>query len=265
MIVGEHWLQLILSGRKIVELRSRRAALGFVWIAKGNVIYASAVLTRQELLSEAAFKRLREAHCVSTAKPYPQTHGIWMEQVQQLRKPVPFLRLAGSIGWARVRFAAGKPETGTFPDRRTAPAEQSSSRDAVETKDEEVAEPLGLCNIGNTCYLNAVLQNVLHSRELMARVREHRRTSCAGPCLRCLLLETDASRAHGRGTADVMKKWQPFLEQHGFRAGAQEPAQELAHHILSSLHETEAGGRAREIGFCRQVRCGWFAAVARTG
>ena len=103
------WLQKILAQQKTMELRSRRAASGFVWLAAGNTIYGSAEIQGSETLSLQRFPELRQQHCLPDMQlPYQktQTCGLWLANVQTLTVPVAFYRLRGSCGWARVRFSA---------------------------------------------------------------------------------------------------------------------------------------------------------------
>ena len=111
MCLKEVWAQKILRLEKSVELRSSRAQQGFVWIAVGNVIHGSAEIVRCEALSVERFVELRELHCVEGHNlPYMKTptYGLWLENVNVLQKPVTFLRLHGSCGWAKVRFSAAQ-------------------------------------------------------------------------------------------------------------------------------------------------------------
>ena len=65
------WLQKILAQQKTMELRSRRAASGFVWLAAGNTIYGSAEIQGSEALSLQRFLELRQQHCLpDTQLPY---------------------------------------------------------------------------------------------------------------------------------------------------------------------------------------------------
>lgn len=106
LALQEPWLSKILIGEKSIELRSQLAQEGFVWLAKGNVIYGSAKIEHCEVLTKKKFVELGMRHCVlGTELPYKgRTYGLWLTEVQQLEQPVAFYRLRGSCGWARVRY-----------------------------------------------------------------------------------------------------------------------------------------------------------------
>lgn len=118
MTLRQPWLNKILDGEKTLELRSRSAKEGAVWLAVGNVIFGRAEIERCEVITLDRFLELQTEHFVPGADlPYTHTYGLWLGQVQSLPKEVSFLRLRGSCGWARVRYQAtdlllqSKPKT----------------------------------------------------------------------------------------------------------------------------------------------------------
>ena len=115
------WLEKILAQQKTLELRSRRAKRGFVWLAAGNVIYGSAEIEGSEALSTQRFLELRQQHCLPDAQlPYKKTptFGISLANVQRLAVPVAFCRLRGTCGWSRVRYSVNDLAPNTKPKRK---------------------------------------------------------------------------------------------------------------------------------------------------
>lgn len=107
MCLYEHWMQQILTHQKTIELRGQNKKPGCVWIGHKNVIYGRARITRTEALTAERFLELQDQHCLQGHElPYKKTYGLWLEDVRRMKKPIPYLRLFGSQGWARVRYSA---------------------------------------------------------------------------------------------------------------------------------------------------------------
>ena len=107
MTLRKEWLQKILKKEKSIELRSRGAEKGFVWLAVGNLICGSARIEKTEKLTVERFVSLQSCHCVQGEElPYKKTctYGLFLGEVDELEVPVQFCRLRGSCGWARVRY-----------------------------------------------------------------------------------------------------------------------------------------------------------------
>ena len=121
MTLSKPWLHKILSGDKTLELRSRRAKIGFVWLGAGNTIYGSANIDQCEVLTLDRFLALEPQHGVAgKCLPYTKTKtiGLWLSDVRTLDPPVPFFRLRGSCGWASVRFGPGDLQKRPVKEKR---------------------------------------------------------------------------------------------------------------------------------------------------
>ena len=143
MILQEPWLKKILAGEKTMELRSRRARHGLVWLAKGNTIYGKAEIANCGVLTRERFLELQQMHCVSgTELPYQKTltYGLELRQVQPLQLPVTFCRLRGSIGWAKVRYSVNEHLPRCKPVRtgRHRPVQRRTLKEQQQDRGQEV-------------------------------------------------------------------------------------------------------------------------------
>ena len=207
LILQERWLKQILARTKVLELRGRQARCGLVWLAHRSCLYGRARIAACEELSATRFALLRSEHGVLQGPPpYKRTWGLWLEDVLLLKKPVKFWKRWGAIGWARVRFSKQ-----TTSQQQLGSGPQKLEDDPRENHATEVRG--GLCNIGNSCFMNSVLQLIYAVPLLMRSIMEHRRAvHCGDACLRCLLQQTQVSRAGNaplerRATAFWLSTW----------------------------------------------------------
>ena len=105
MILKDHWLRLILSGAKAMELRRRRAKTGWTWLGKGNIIHARARIVACQELTVETFETYPTQHQLEAAgPPYVRTFALWLEDVQLLEKATAIFKPWGTVGRAIVRF-----------------------------------------------------------------------------------------------------------------------------------------------------------------
>ena len=120
IVLKEPWLQLILEGKKTMELRGCKARPGFVWVAmKGNV-YGSVIISRSVELSAEAFRaRAAEHHWPQEwALPYERLCGLLLADAKPLPSPVPYWRPPAAIGWNVFRRGPeDMPAKGAKPQR----------------------------------------------------------------------------------------------------------------------------------------------------
>ena len=98
-ILKEHWLDMILSHRKTLEVRGRALKAGKYWLGcrgviRGKIVLADAI----PIPDEDTWDSLRERHCVeSSFLPYKSTHGLPILSVKKI-KPVTFTHTQGAVG-----------------------------------------------------------------------------------------------------------------------------------------------------------------------
>ena len=113
----------------------------------------------------------------------------------------------------------------------------------------------GLRNLGNTCYLNAVLQVLLRCPQLQELLRQQATASSSADTLLSDLsstLELMATQQSSHSPSSLLERLR--MQHHVFRGGGQHDAQELLRCLLLSVHEawaiqpesSEHGPRAAE-------------------
>ena len=104
LVVRPHWIRLILSGEKTLEIRARNLSPGKYWLGSRGVIYGRVQLGPGTLIdSVEAWKGLRQRHRVETHHlPYKKTYGLPTQNAGRVRR-VPYTHPRGAIGL--VRFA----------------------------------------------------------------------------------------------------------------------------------------------------------------
>jgi hypothetical protein len=109
MVVRQPWLDKILDGSKTMELRARKASVGFVWLGMGGTIYGRAKIASSVALTPVEFRAREAEHQWPTGEPIPYGEAPWgliLEQVTRLPTPLPYWRPPCAIGWNVYRTAA---------------------------------------------------------------------------------------------------------------------------------------------------------------
>ena len=104
LVVRPHWIRLILSGEKTLEIRARNLSPGKYWLGNRGIIYGCLKLGPGTLIdSVGAWIRLRQRHCVEAHQlPYNKTYGLPIQNARRVRR-VSYTHPRGAIGL--VRFA----------------------------------------------------------------------------------------------------------------------------------------------------------------
>ena len=104
MILKKHWLKMILSRKKTMEIRGRAFKpgnyhLGCKGVVRGMAILGDAV----PIPDEKTWTNHREEHCVESAQlPYKKTWGLPIVVAKSLR-PVPFVHTHGAVSIVKYR------------------------------------------------------------------------------------------------------------------------------------------------------------------
>ena len=103
LILREHWLELILSGEKTLEIRGKRLKQGDVWLGYRQEVMGKAYLGEAIFIDSAeAWNARRSQHRVETrALPYKKTWALPLAKVLRLPKTVPYLHPRGAVGLVR--------------------------------------------------------------------------------------------------------------------------------------------------------------------
>ena len=182
LILKSTWLSLILQGRKTMELRGRRAEVGWIWLATGSIVKGRARIAACQKLTDATFAEYMSLHQVYDAElPYAKTWALWLEDVAAVPEPIQFFKPWGSVGWVRFRFCATDLPTKPKQQRTGACRVKGGRRGRLAVKGagltESVGKEGGLPNIGNTCFVNSVLQGILHMPDVI-RTLERAKSPC---------------------------------------------------------------------------------------
>ena len=105
LVLKREWLEMILDGRKSLEIRGARLRHGDCWLGCQGVVYAKARIGQaQPIQTLLEWVKLRAEHCVpSSDLPYKRTWGLPLRDVSRLRHQAPYERKRGAIGVAKYR------------------------------------------------------------------------------------------------------------------------------------------------------------------
>ena len=100
LVLRPHWLNLILSGEKTLEIRGRNLPAGPYWLGCRGMIHGRAILKSATLINTAqAWQALRHLHRVDSEKlPYKRTFGLPIRFCERMSPPIPYTRKRGAVG-----------------------------------------------------------------------------------------------------------------------------------------------------------------------
>lgn len=107
LILKQPWLDLILHGRKTLEIRSRRMKPGPYYLGMRGRIYGLVYLgTCFEIQNRTDWQRLRHQHHVPGKEtPYTRTWALPILEVRSMSQGAPYQHPRGAIGVVRYRAA----------------------------------------------------------------------------------------------------------------------------------------------------------------
>ena len=102
LILKQPWLDMILSGQKTLEIRSR-ALTGTFYIGYKRIIYAKVLFgTPTHIKTQSEWTELRPHHCVNGPMPYKKTYGLPINSIERTRR-IPFDHPRGAITIVKYR------------------------------------------------------------------------------------------------------------------------------------------------------------------
>lgn len=118
MVMKEHWLELILSRRKVLEIRGCNRLPGVYFLGRKHVLDGVAshqihgvatTLPAERIPSLERFAALLPLHqCEVDHMPYANTWALPLRDVRRIDPPIPYVHHRGSIGWCRFEPIAGE-------------------------------------------------------------------------------------------------------------------------------------------------------------
>ena len=106
LVLRREWLDLILRGRKKMEIRGARLREGDVWLGCQSTIAGKARIGPALAIStESEWASLRPMHLVADAAlPYKTTFGLPLRSVSRLGHGISYVHPRGAIGIVRFRM-----------------------------------------------------------------------------------------------------------------------------------------------------------------
>ena len=108
LVLRREKLELILRGRKKLEIRGTRLREGDVWLGCSSMIAGKACIGPALAIStEREWASLRPEHLVLDATlPYKTTFGLPLRSVTRLRRGISYVHPRGAIGIVKFRREA---------------------------------------------------------------------------------------------------------------------------------------------------------------
>ena len=105
LIFKWQWLELVLDGRKTLEIRSMALRSGRYFLGfKGEIFGWAEIGNPMKIESVEQWEALRRQHLVALeALPYRKTYGLPILRVKRLRKRIAFAHPRGAIGIVRLQ------------------------------------------------------------------------------------------------------------------------------------------------------------------
>ena len=104
LVLRPHWLNLILSGEKTLEIRGRTLPAGPYWLGCRSMIHGRAILMPGTLINTLeTWRDLRHMHHVEGDDlPYTRTYGFPVRRSERVA-PTPYEHPRGAVGIVKMR------------------------------------------------------------------------------------------------------------------------------------------------------------------
>lgn len=108
LIVEQRWLDLILSGEKVLEIRGTNTLKrGLVGLIKSgsNHVFGEVEIVNTFTIDRDAFHLYYQEHCVPDAGvvPYKVIHAWCLARPKRYEKPVKYVHPRGAIIWVNLK------------------------------------------------------------------------------------------------------------------------------------------------------------------
>lgn len=107
LIIKSPWIDLILEGKKVWEIRSRntniRGEIALIRSGSGTII-GTVELTDCKKLAQSDFKINYAKHCINTDSelPYKNVYAWVLQNAVLYEKPIPYIHPKGAIIWVNL-------------------------------------------------------------------------------------------------------------------------------------------------------------------
>lgn len=108
LIIKKKWLDLILSGKKVWEIRSKntriRGKIGLIESNSSNII-GECEITDSKEISFDTYQNSTSKHCINdtTSKPYNRIYAWEIRNAKRFEKPIPYIHPLGAVIWVDLK------------------------------------------------------------------------------------------------------------------------------------------------------------------
>jgi hypothetical protein len=107
LIIRQPWIDLILSGEKTWEMRSRptniRGKIALIEQGTGLIVGEADIFTCMKTEPNAQFSDYFKNHCISDVNLIAKYPYAWvLENIKRYDKPVPYVHQKGAVIWVKL-------------------------------------------------------------------------------------------------------------------------------------------------------------------
>lgn len=108
LIIKKEWLDLILSGKKTIEVRSSKTScIGetiYLLESKTHLVRGTCKIQKVEKLDETKWNETKDKHlvpCEFNQLPYKKSYGWYLQDVTKLDKEFSYSHPKGAVIWVK--------------------------------------------------------------------------------------------------------------------------------------------------------------------